>query len=1558
MKSLKLHLLVTMCALVSLTSPAWATNSLTFGQTVSGTISTAAQTIRYTMAANAGDIVNLNMVTTSGSLQPDVKLYDSTGTLIAEGRNYWNGTCHNGPTDEDGTPMVEMNSQTLSEGGNYVVVVGDCHSSNTGTYDLYVQRLNNPSGAVSLAFDVPQSNTVGLSAQNNTYTFSASANDVVVLVATATSGGLKPKVRLYDPTATLIDEAVNYANGSCKSGPTDEDGTPTVGFDTGALSLSGAYTVLVGDCDDINTGAYELYVQKTNNPSGAAPIAFGQTQSGTITSAAQGASYTFSASANDVVDITALTTSGSMQAVIQLFDPTGALVSTAENYWNGACHQGPTDEDGTPVVTLSSALSLSGTYTVQVSDCNNSNTGNFDLYLQRINNPGGAASLVYGATVANTIGAQAQSNTYTFIASANDVIDMSMTWTSGGIKPKIRLYDPTGALIATAENYWNGACHTGYTDEDGTPAVWMNTGALALSGAYTVLAGDCDDSNLGNYDLFIQRANNPGGAESLVFGETISDQIDMTAQENTYTFSAAANDSVTFTATLTGSPNYLYPYLELWSPTGAVLSTAQNFYNGSCHREGSVSMGSVTLSTAGTYALFVGDCDAYNTGTYNLSSQCFGTCPLPAPTLTSLSQTSVLAGGGDLFLTVNGTNFAEAYANSVVEWNGNALATTWVSLTQMTAVVPAADTAMAGIFLVTVSTPAPGGGTSAAINFTVNNPVPVLTSLSSNNAIAGGSAFTLTLNGSAFVKSSQVQWNGSSLAIVSQSATQLQATVPAADIATAGTPSVTVFNPTPGGGTSAPQTFTINNPVPATTSLSPASIAFGGPAFTLTINGSKFVSGSVVNWNGSSLAIVSQSATQLQATVTAADIAAAGTASVTVVNLTPGGGTSNAQTFTINKKSPPVTWIAPAAITYGTPLSGTQLDASSTIGGAWVYSPVAGTVLSGGSQTLTATFTPTDTTDYKTFFVSVKLTVNPASQTINFPAIATQVAFTNVNLSATASSGLAVSFSSLTPSVCTVSASTASLIAGGTCTIQAAQAGNADYSAAPAVPQSFTVNPAAQTITFPTITAAQYALTSLPLSASASSGLAVSFTSSTPTICTVSGTTASLLASGTCVLHAAQAGNSNYTAAATVLQGFYVHPALQTITFSTITGAWYALSQITLSATASSGLTVSFASTTPTVCTVSGNTASLLIAGSCILKATQAGSSLYAAATPVTQVVVVHLAHQSITVTPVNGTQYALTQLTMTASSSSGLPVTLASATPSVCTLTGNTLSLLIAGTCDIHATQAGNATYAIAPLIAYGIDVHPILQTITFPTITGTNYPLTKITLTATATSGLTVSFASITPAVCTVSGKTASLLTGGNCILHALQTGTPDYAAAPIVTQQVYVTPLSQTITWPAITGTQYAASQLTLTATASSGLTAAFVSTTPAVCTVAGATASLLASGTCILQATQAGNSIYAAAPVVQQSVVVHLATQTITFPTIASQMVGANVTLSATASSGLTVAFTSATGSVCTVSGTTATMVATGSCVLHATQAGNTTYAAAPLVSQSITVKAAS
>ena len=90
------------------------------------------------------------------------------------------------------------------------------------------------------------------------------------------------------------------------------------------------------------------------------------------------------------------------------------------------------------------------------------------------------------------------------------------------------------------------------------------------------------------------------------------------------------------------------------------------------------------------------------------------------------------------------------------------------------------------------------------------------------------------------------------------------------------------------------------NPKPAITSLSPSSATHGGPAFTLTVTGTGFLSSSVVNWNGSPRATTYGSSTGVTATITAADIAKAGTFKVTVTNPAPGGGTSAAKTFTVN----------------------------------------------------------------------------------------------------------------------------------------------------------------------------------------------------------------------------------------------------------------------------------------------------------------------------------------------------------------------------------------------------------------------------------------------------------------------------------------------------------------------------------------------------------------------------------------------------------------------------------------------------------------------------------
>jgi 6-phosphogluconolactonase (cycloisomerase 2 family) len=275
----------------------------------------------------------------------------------------------------------------------------------------------------------------------------------------------------------------------------------------------------------------------------------------------------------------------------------------------------------------------------------------------------------------------------------------------------------------------------------------------------------------------------------------------------------------------------------------------------------------------------------------------------PTPTITAISPNSAAAGGAAFTLTVNGTNFVTA---SVVNFGGTARATTFVSATQLTAAIPADAIAAAGNAVVTVTNPAPGGGTSNTMNLTVGNPTPTITAISPNNALTGGPAFTLTANGMNFVSGSTVNFGGAAPATTFVSSTQLTAAVPATAIASAGAATVTVTNPSPGGGTSNPVNFTISsgpNPVPKLSYLSPTVATFGGSDFTLTVyavNGIwSFVPSSVVRWNGADRPTAFLAAYKITAQIPASDIAAAGTAAITVFNPAPGGGVSNSLTFTI-----------------------------------------------------------------------------------------------------------------------------------------------------------------------------------------------------------------------------------------------------------------------------------------------------------------------------------------------------------------------------------------------------------------------------------------------------------------------------------------------------------------------------------------------------------------------------------------------------------------------------------------------------------------------------------
>jgi hypothetical protein len=249
-------------------------------------------------------------------------------------------------------------------------------------------------------------------------------------------------------------------------------------------------------------------------------------------------------------------------------------------------------------------------------------------------------------------------------------------------------------------------------------------------------------------------------------------------------------------------------------------------------------------------------------------------------------------------------------------------------------------------------------------------------------------------------------------------------------------------------------TLVVNQATPAITWPTPAAIIYGTAIGAAQLDASSPVAGSLT-YSPASGTLLGAGSQTLKATFTPADTADYTTATATV-------------TLTVNQATPTIIWPAPVAITYGTALGGAQLDASSPVAGTFAYSPAASTVLDAGPQTLKATFTPTDTTDYAAATASVALTVNQATPAITWPtptAISYGTALGAAQLDAT--SPVAGSFA--------YSPAAGAVLVAGSQTLKATftPSDTTDYSTASAT-VTLTVNEATPTITWPTPAAIAY----------------------------------------------------------------------------------------------------------------------------------------------------------------------------------------------------------------------------------------------------------------------------------------------------------------------------------------------------------------------------------------------------------------------------------------------------------------------------------------------------
>jgi hypothetical protein len=240
-----------------------------------------------------------------------------------------------------------------------------------------------------------------------------------------------------------------------------------------------------------------------------------------------------------------------------------------------------------------------------------------------------------------------------------------------------------------------------------------------------------------------------------------------------------------------------------------------------------------------------------------------------------------------------------------------------------------------------------------------------------------------------------------------------------------------------------------------------------------------------------------------------------------------------------------------------------------------------------------------------------------------------------------------------------------------------------------------------QTVTLAALPTATFGDAPFTASAAASSGLtSFSFGSSNSAVATVSGNTVTIVGTGTTNITGTQAGDDTY-APASDTQTLTVNQAGQTITFGALPNVAMYDPPFTLSAIASSGLPVAYASSNTAVAAVSGSTVTIIGIGTTTITATQPGNSNYIAAANVAQTLTVTKADQTITFDPLPTKTVGDPTFTLTATSSSGLPISYGTSNPNVASVSGSTVTIVNGGSADITAKQNGNATYnAATPVV------------------------------------------------------------------------------------------------------------------------------------------------------------------------------------------------------------------------------------------------------------------
>lgn len=428
-----------------------------------------------------------------------------------------------------------------------------------------------PAHAASIPISYGQTLTASIASPTafNTHQFTAAAGDSVLIGLRNLSGGdaFDPQVVLKNAGGTELISGFNHSFVEL----------------TYKIVTAGNYIISVSDESSNDSGTYEITLVRLNNPAGAVAAAYHQTINGTLAKMTSQNMYKFNGQAADKVLVAFKSTTGHpLDPHIMLYDAAGnQLVDGWASSTSG---------------TLSLTLPAAGSYTMRVYDDSYNATGNYQLTLERLNNPIGTAALAYHQTVTGTMVNLSSQNAHKFNGQAGDKIVVAMKSITGfPLDLNVALYDLAGNLVA-------GPTY-GYND------ITINQ-TLPAAGAYIIWIYDGGYDTTGTYQLTLERFNNPVSPGTLAYSTPKTISMPNVTSYLSYAFTATAADVVTIdcatTAVTEGSFNPMFQLRDVnGNPVGAPVEI-----NGSIK---------VTVPATGTYYLWVFDLSYAGLGSFSMT---------------------------------------------------------------------------------------------------------------------------------------------------------------------------------------------------------------------------------------------------------------------------------------------------------------------------------------------------------------------------------------------------------------------------------------------------------------------------------------------------------------------------------------------------------------------------------------------------------------------------------------------------------------------------------------------------------------------------------------------------------------------------------------------------------------------------------------------------------------------------------------------------------------------------------------------------------------------------